>query len=131
VTFSCSTQRWAELVALRWEWDEALGAADRTAWHDLQSETESAFGGWMMHATVPYIIYPTTRNRSWFTIFLALWPSSGLALSRPRLPYSVSHAVPSAPKGLTSVFGMGTGAAPSIQPPGKSICQRPLAEALI
>ena len=34
------------------------------------------------------------------------------------LSHTVTHAVPSAPKGLTSVFGMGTGVAPSIQPPG-------------
>src|SRR5262249_29742658 len=40
------------------------------------------------------------------------------------LSHTVSHAVPSAPKGLTSVFGMGTGVAPSIQPPGKSISQK-------
>ncbi len=33
---------------------------------------------------------------------------------RPTLPL---YAVPSAPKGLTSVFGMGTGGSPSLQPP--------------
>ncbi len=27
-----AAQRWAELVVLRWEWDESLDAADRTAW---------------------------------------------------------------------------------------------------
>ena len=44
-----AAQRWAELVVLRWEWDEALEAADRTAWTELQSKVEDAFGQWMMH----------------------------------------------------------------------------------
>ena len=43
-----AAQRWAELVVLRWEWDEALDAADRTAWADLQAKVEDAFGQWMM-----------------------------------------------------------------------------------
>jgi hypothetical protein len=42
-------QRWAELVVLRWEWDEALAPADRTAWTALQAQVEEAFGQWMMH----------------------------------------------------------------------------------
>jgi hypothetical protein len=33
------------------------------------------------------------------------------------LSHAVAHAVPSAPRGLTSVFGMGTGVALSTQPP--------------
>ena len=33
------------------------------------------------------------------------------------LSHTVSHAVPSAPEGLTSVFGMGTGVAPPTLPP--------------
>ena len=33
-----AAQRWAELVVLRWEWDEALDAADRTAWADSAGE---------------------------------------------------------------------------------------------
>ena len=44
-----TAQRWAELVVLRWEWDEALDAADRTAWSDVQSKVEETFGQWMMH----------------------------------------------------------------------------------
>jgi hypothetical protein len=36
-------------VVLRWEWDEALNAADRTAWSNLQVTLEEAFGQWMMH----------------------------------------------------------------------------------
>ena len=44
-----AAQRWAELVVLRWEWDEALDAADRTAWSGLQAKVEDAFGQWMMH----------------------------------------------------------------------------------
>ncbi len=44
-----TAQRWAELVVLRWEWDEALDSADRTDWHDLQSQVENAFGQWMVN----------------------------------------------------------------------------------
>ena len=43
-----AAQRWAELVVLRWKWDEALEPADRTAWPELQSKVEDAFGQWMM-----------------------------------------------------------------------------------
>jgi hypothetical protein len=43
-----AAQRWAELVVLRWEWDEALDATDRAAWTDLQAKVEDAFGQWMM-----------------------------------------------------------------------------------
>lgn len=42
-----TAERWAELVVLRWECDEALDAADRTAWSDLQVQVEDAFGQWM------------------------------------------------------------------------------------
>ncbi len=41
-------QRWAELVVLRWEWDESLDAAERSGWTDLQASVESAFGQWML-----------------------------------------------------------------------------------
>jgi len=34
------------------------------------------------------------------------------------LSHAVAHAVPSALKGLTTVFGMGTGVAPSLWSPG-------------
>ena len=44
-----AAQRWAELVVLRWEWDEALDPADRTAWTALQAKVEDAFGHWMMN----------------------------------------------------------------------------------
>jgi hypothetical protein len=43
-----AAQRWGELVVLRWEWDEALDDTDRTAWRDLQSKMEDAFGEWML-----------------------------------------------------------------------------------
>ena len=43
-----AAQRWAELVVLRWNWDEALNTADRTVWADLQAKLEDAFGQWMM-----------------------------------------------------------------------------------
>jgi hypothetical protein len=44
-----AAQRWAELVVLRWEWDEALNATDRTAWSALQTKVEDAFGQWMVN----------------------------------------------------------------------------------
>ena len=37
------------------------------------------------------------------------------------LSHKVSLAVPSALEGLTSVFGMGTGVAPPLMPPGISV----------
>ena len=40
--------RWAELVVLRWEWDESLEGGDRTAWVDLHTAVEDAFEQWMM-----------------------------------------------------------------------------------
>jgi len=43
-----AAQRWAELVVLRWEWDDSLEAAERTAWVELQATVEDAFGEWMM-----------------------------------------------------------------------------------
>jgi hypothetical protein len=43
-----AAQRWAELVVLRWQWDESLEAAERTAWSELQATVEAAFGQWMM-----------------------------------------------------------------------------------
>jgi hypothetical protein len=43
-----AAERWAELVVLRWEWDESLEAADRTDWAELQATVEDAFGNWMM-----------------------------------------------------------------------------------
>jgi hypothetical protein len=42
-------QLWAKLVVLRWEWDDSLDAADRTAWGELQAIVEDSFGQWMMH----------------------------------------------------------------------------------
>jgi hypothetical protein len=42
-------QRWAELVVLRWEWDESLEEAERTAWAELQESVEDAFGKWMLN----------------------------------------------------------------------------------
>ena len=38
-----AAQRWAELVVLRWEWDEALEAADRTAWTRFAVEAGGCF----------------------------------------------------------------------------------------
>lgn len=42
-----AAQRWAELVVLRWEWDDALDDADRTAWDSLHTKVEESFGQWM------------------------------------------------------------------------------------
>lgn len=42
-----AAQRWAELVVLRWEWDDALDDADRTAWDSLHTKLEDTFGKWM------------------------------------------------------------------------------------
>jgi len=44
-----AAQRWAELVVLRWEWDESLEPTERTAWAELQESVEDAFGKWMMN----------------------------------------------------------------------------------
>jgi hypothetical protein len=44
-----AAQRWAELVVLRWECDEALEAVDRSVWTALQAKVEDAFGRWMMN----------------------------------------------------------------------------------
>lgn len=42
-----AAQRWAELVVLRWEWDDVLDDADRTAWASLHTKVEDSFGQWM------------------------------------------------------------------------------------
>ena len=47
---------------------------------------------------------------------------NGLVFNNPGgflLSHTVARAVPSAPRGLTSVFGMGTGVTLSTQPPEK------------
>jgi len=44
-----AAQRWAELVVLRWEWDDALDDADRTAWDMLHSKVEDTFCQWMVN----------------------------------------------------------------------------------
>lgn len=41
-------QRWAELIVLRWDCADLLEDADRSAWTELQSSVEDAFGKWMM-----------------------------------------------------------------------------------
>ena len=40
------------------------------------------------------------------------------------LSHAVYREVPSGLKGLTAVFGMGTGVAPSLKPPGKLVLQK-------
>lgn len=54
-----AAQRWAELVVLRWQWDESLDAAERTAWGELQATVEDAFGQWMMqrYGSLPNLPY--------------------------------------------------------------------------
>jgi hypothetical protein len=51
--------RWAELVVLRWEWDQALDPSDRDSWPALQANLEDRFGAWMLQrygslANLPY-----------------------------------------------------------------------------
>ena len=46
-----------------------------------------------------------------------LWPGPFKLPGSDLLSHAVTRAVPSAPRGLTAVFGMGTGGAPSIWPP--------------
>jgi hypothetical protein len=41
-------QRWAELVVLRWEYDESLDASDQDAWNLLHGKLENHFGAWML-----------------------------------------------------------------------------------
>ncbi len=41
-------QRWAELIVLRWEWDQALSDEDRSSWASLHASVENQFGKWMM-----------------------------------------------------------------------------------
>ena len=58
-----AAQGWAELVVLRWEWDESLDAADRTAWTALRARVEDSFGQWMVHHygslhNLPYVQQP-------------------------------------------------------------------------
>lgn len=43
-----AAQRWAELIVLRWEWDDALTTADRDGWAALQARLEDAFAKWML-----------------------------------------------------------------------------------
>jgi len=52
-TWQETAQRWAELVVLRWEWDDALDRADKMNWLSLQSKLEEAFGQWMMERYGP------------------------------------------------------------------------------
>ena len=52
------------------------------------------------------------KNKPFIMNSLLLLGSGSFLLSR-----AVSSQVPSAPKGLTSVFGMGTGGSPSSSPP--------------
>jgi hypothetical protein len=42
-----TAQRWAELVVMRWEWNDALAAGDRATWVDLQSRVEDTFAQWL------------------------------------------------------------------------------------
>ena len=43
-----ASQRWAELIVLRWRWDDAMDANDRTGWTRLQERLEDAFAEWMI-----------------------------------------------------------------------------------
>ena len=43
-----AARRWAELIVLRWAWDESLDATDRTGWIELQARVEKLFSQWMI-----------------------------------------------------------------------------------
>ena len=43
-----AAQRWAELVVLRWEWDESLDASDRDTWNVLRRRSRIR-SAWMIH----------------------------------------------------------------------------------
>lgn len=47
--WQAAAQRWAELIVLRWKWDEGLGSADRASWSALHSMMENVFAEWMRH----------------------------------------------------------------------------------
>ena len=81
-----AAQRWAELVVLRWECDEGLEAADRTAWDGLQATVEEAFSQWLMRRYSSLHNLSYHRNRSWSTTFPASWPSSVIARNFRRWP---------------------------------------------
>ena len=90
-----AAQRWAELVVLRWEWDEALDAADRTAWAILQAKVEDAFGQWMMQRygslhNLPYHQQPVMVHH--IPRFLAV---ERTRKKLPRSPCSCWMALPS------------------------------------
>lgn len=70
-----AAQQWAELVVLRWEWDDAINDADRTTWHDLQVQVENAFGQWMVNRygtlhNIPYQQQPVMVHQ--ISRFMAL-----------------------------------------------------------
>jgi hypothetical protein len=44
-----AAQRWAELIVLRWRWDDGLNTADRTTWAILHTKLENSFAQWMTH----------------------------------------------------------------------------------
>ena len=50
-------------------------------------------------------------------LFIPRFREDKFNLGNDLLSHTVSHAVPSALKGLTSVFGMGTGVSPSLWSP--------------
>ena len=47
IDWQAAAERWAELVVLRWEWDEALDDGDRDTWVTLQTRVEDEFSAWM------------------------------------------------------------------------------------
>ena len=48
VDWQAAAERWAELVVLRWEWDEALDDGDRDSWDALHARLEEEFSAWML-----------------------------------------------------------------------------------
>jgi hypothetical protein len=43
-----ASQRWAELIVLRWRWDDAMDGDDRQRWTGLQTKLEDSFAQWMI-----------------------------------------------------------------------------------
>jgi hypothetical protein len=68
----------------------------------------------------PDFVNYVVKNKAWRAFSRQTSRLIKKAWRRPTLPH-VHHAVPSALKGLTSVFGMGTGVPPSLLSPGKLI----------
>jgi len=91
------SHRWAELVVLRWELDDALNPEDKSDWSDLHIRVEKAFAKWMLaryatlhnlpynqepvmvHQIIRFLSVERTRNK---LAKIALLVLDGLALDQ-------------------------------------------------